>query len=317
MKFLKLLTLFCILSGLIPSAAAGQNRKQKPNKRRPSKVARKIILGPPILLEADNVPREKPYLTKAEAACPQFCALLTTLSGIEIEPKAGVYELTNHQRFQIKLLFKAERVEDQEYLSMASDAGARNPAGPTVELSVKKIENGRTVDIPISVSSSGGGKSLTVHRLSLSFKIPYPDEVRKKRARSWAEDMIRFIEEESAREGKPTPQWLADPETLANYLSQVAVDNQPGEYELRFRYQSKRKDVKNKTLETEPLRIRIVDAGNPFAHLLSKDSDKQSETPKGFYRTMNIDPQSLFVTFSDTQLVQPGASIACFSRFFL
>jgi hypothetical protein len=299
MKYVKLITVFCILSGLIISADAGQNRKQKPNKRRPPKVARKIILGPPILLEADSVPPEKPYLTKAEAACPRFCALLTTLSGIGIEPKAGVYELTNQQQFQIKILLKAARVEDQEYLSMASDAGARNPAGPTVELTVKKIENGRMVDIPVRVSSSGGGRDVTVLSLWLSLKIPYPDEVRKKRARSWAEDMIRFIEEGSAREGKPTPQWLADRETLANYLSQVAVDNESGEYELRFRYESKGKDVRNKALETDPLRIRIVDGGNPFAHFLSKDSDNESKTPKGFYRTMDIDPQSLLVTFSD------------------
>jgi hypothetical protein len=298
MKLLKLLTMFCILSGLIPSAASGQNRKQKPNKRRPSRVARKIKLGPPLLLKVYVVPPEKPYLTTAEAACPQFCALLTTLSGVEIEPKAGVYELTNQQRFQIRLLFKAEKVEDQEYLSIASDAGARNPADPTVELIFKKIENGRMVDIPIRVSSSGSGKSLTVHRLSIGLQIPNPDEVRKKRAKTWAEDMIRFIEEESAKEAKPNPHWL-DPETLANYLTQVVIDNQLGEYDVRFRYQSKGNAVRNRTFETEPLRIRIADGGNPITHLLSKDADKQSKTPKGFYRTMQIDPQSLLVTFSD------------------
>lgn len=298
MKSLKLLTLICILGGLIISASAGQNRKQKPNKRRVSKAAPKIKLGPPLLLKVNVIPPEKPYLSKAEVACPQFCALLITSSGMEIEPKAGVYELTNQQLLQIRLLFKAERVEDEEYLSLQSGTGGRSPAEPTVELTFKKIENGRMVDIPISVSSSGSGKNLTAHRLDLSLKFPYPDEVRKKRARSWAEDMIRFIEEESAKEAKPIPNWL-DPETVANYLTQVVVDNQLGEYDVRFRYQSKGNAVRNKTLETEPLRIRVVDGGNPIAHLLSKDGGKQSKTPKGFYRTMDIDPQSLLVTFTD------------------
>lgn len=67
--------LLFVLMGLFPGALVGQKHQAK--RKRKAIRARPLVLK----LEVISPEPEKPYLSKVEAACPKFCAILITYPG--------------------------------------------------------------------------------------------------------------------------------------------------------------------------------------------------------------------------------------------
>jgi hypothetical protein len=120
LKMFRAIILLFLLASLFPTAFAGQRHKAKRKRR----TIQPVLLK----LEVNSPEPAKPYLSKTEAACPKFCAILITYPGGELEPRDGVYELTSEQRLNMTVLLKADRVEDQyEDMSIVSKANSREP----------------------------------------------------------------------------------------------------------------------------------------------------------------------------------------------
>jgi hypothetical protein len=251
-----------VLASLVPTAFAGQ--KHKPKRKR------RTIPAQPVLLKLEVISPEpaKPYLSKTEAACPKFCAILITYPGGELEPRDGVYELTSEQRLNMTVLLKADRVEDQyEGMSIVSKANSRQP---TITLVVKKLIDGNRVTVPVKLSSSGSSKDLTIYRVRVELSIPYPEEIRRKRIDRLVDYWMKYMEEESAKQGMPMQRRPNDKEGIAYYFNEMIMDNQAGDYEINVGYHSKGKSVWNGALAAPPLRLRIVE-GEPLKPYLPKN----------------------------------------------
>jgi hypothetical protein len=256
--------LFFVLTSLFPGALEAQRYKTKRKRR--------AIPARPLVLKLDVISPEserRPYLSKREAACPRFCAILITYPGGEIEPRDGVYELKSEQRLSMTVLLKADRVEDQ-YEDMSIVSRRDNSLEPTVTLVVKKLVDGSGVAMPVKLSSSGVSKDLTIYRLHIDFSIPYPEETRRKRVDEFADYWIKYMEQESANQGKPWSPRPNEKEGLAYYLNEMIVDNQAGDYEINIDYRSKGKAVWKGTLTAQPLRLRIIE-GEPLKPYLPKN----------------------------------------------
>jgi hypothetical protein len=252
-----------VLASLFPTLLAGQ--KHKPKRKR------RTITAQPVLLKVEVVSPEpaKPYLSKMEAACPKFCAILITYPGGELEPRDGVYELTSEQRLNMTVLLKAERVEDQ-YEDMSIDGNKNNNEQPTVTLVMKKLIDGNKVAVPVKLSSSGSSKDLTIYRVRVQLSIPYPEEIRRKRVDRLVDYWMKYMEEESAKQGKSMRHLANDKEGLAYYFYEMIVDNQAGDYEINVDYHSKGNSVWNGALTAPPLRLRITE-GEPLKSYLPKN----------------------------------------------
>lgn len=187
----------------------------------------------------------------------------------EIEPSDGVYKLQSEQRLGMMVLLKADRVEDQ-YEGMSIMSSKANSLEPTITLVIMKLIDGNRVEVPVRVSSSGFSKDLTIYRLHIALAIPYPEEIRRKRVGALADYWIKYVEEESAKEGRPMRHLPNEKEGLAYYLNEMIVDNQAGDYEINVDYRSKGKAVWNGTLTAQPLRLRIIE-GDPLKPYLPKN----------------------------------------------
>ena len=145
MNKLRSIILFFVIVSLCPTAVTGQKRKGNRKRRR--------LPAPTIILQAGWISANgEPYLSKTEAACPKFCAILTTYQAGEVEPKNGVYEVSSEQRLSLKVLLKTDRVEDQyEDLSIAGITANKTPE-PTLTVLVTKFVDGNRVTIPVKVS---------------------------------------------------------------------------------------------------------------------------------------------------------------------
>jgi hypothetical protein len=261
-KIFRAITLLLILASLFPTAFAGQRHKAK-RKRRTLRVQ-------PVLLKLEVINPEpaKPYLSKMEAACPKFCAILITYPGGEIEPRNGVYEFTSEQRLSMTVLLKTDRVEDQ-YEDMSIVGNKNNNVPPTVTLVMKKSIDGNQVAVPVKLSSSGSSKDLTIYRVRVELSIPYPEEIRRKRVDGLVDYWLKYMDEESTKQGKPMRHLPNEREGLAYYFYEMIVDNQAGDYEINVDYHSKGKGVWNGTLQAPPLRLRIIE-GEPLKSYLPK-----------------------------------------------
>jgi hypothetical protein len=262
LKMFRAIILLFVLASLFPTAFAGQQHKAKRKRRK--------IPAQPVLLKLEVISPEpaKPYLSKMEAACPKFCAILITYPGGELEPRDGVYELTSEQRLSMTVLLKADRVEDQyEDMSIVSK---NNSVQPTVTLVMKKLIDGNEVAVPVKLSSSGSSKDLTIYRVRIELSIPYPEEIRRKRVNRLVDYWMKYMEEESAKQGTPMRHLPNEKEGLAYYLYEMIVDNQAGDYEINVDYRSRGKAVWNGTLTAQPLRLRIIE-GEPLKPYLPKN----------------------------------------------
>src|SRR5205823_4983470 len=88
-------------------------------------------------------------------------------------------------------------------------------------------------EAPFRVTSSGGGKDLTVYYVQADIDILEEKEIRLKRAKQFVEWMASQVRGDTGSQLLKTPDGKS---RMASYFEEQYINNPPGEYELTARY---------------------------------------------------------------------------------
>ena len=211
----------------------------------------------------------------AIAAAPGGRAQTPALPYLYITPAAGdgkqIEATPNHERIALRVCLRTRAVSDPieqldiQALNQHPDYFRQRP-GPNVTLTVTQVAPQRRTDLPFRVNSSGGGKSLTVHYVSVDIDLLEDRAVRRQRAQGFVE----WIAAEARRQGaaSQTLSILQDnPQRMQAMIDQFEdqyVNNPPGEYEIVAQYRPVSPGPHwTGTLVSRPFRVRVV-AGPDF-----------------------------------------------------
>jgi hypothetical protein len=139
----------------------------------------------------------------------------------------------------------------------------RPPANIT--LSVRRVWARGGEEVPFRVSSSGGGKDLTVYYVQADIDVLEEKEVRLKRAEQLVEWMAA-----QAPEGSRLLESAGGKSRMAALFEEQYVNTPPGEYEFIARYAPTTQDNWRGSLVSAPIRIKVVDHGDLFDAMKAK-----------------------------------------------
>lgn len=180
-------------------------------------------------------------------------------------------EVANNQRIALQICIRVRSVEDRfeqpdiQALNQHPDYFKERPPA-NITLSVRRIRAGGGDEVPIRVSSSGGGKDITLHYVQADIDMLEEKEVRLKRVR-------QFVEWMAAQPGASRSRLLEEPDgksRMAALFEEQYINNPPGEYEFLARYAPTTPDNWRGSLVSAPFRIKVVDRGDFLDALKAK-----------------------------------------------
>ena len=145
-------------------------------------------------------------------------------------------------------------------------AGITNAPGttkhPTVGIKVIGLSHGTRTQVPVQLTTSGGGNNLDALQSYLSLTIPVDRTQRQEQIRRFLE--ATASEASKTDTGSQTLHALrADPQRMVEAMdAYLPQQNQVGTYEIRCTYSSHQPGFWNITLESEPVLIAVIDQGD-------------------------------------------------------
>jgi hypothetical protein len=125
-----------------------------------------------------------------------------------------------------------------------------------VTLQVKQILAQGTVDVPIRIVSSGGGKNITLYNVDATFDMLEPREVRETRIRNFLEWMLDVARKNGGANLAESA--VNSRDKLISLYDEKYVNNPVGTYQITARYSPSTAENWRGVLVTNPLRIRVI-----------------------------------------------------------
>ena len=243
-----------------------------------------------------RIPLKQSWLVVAVAAAPggraqspAFPYLYIThptSDGKQVEAADRPLPAPNHERLQLRVCLRTRAVGDPieqleiQALNQHPDYFRQRP-GPNVTITVTQVAPQRRAGLPFRVNSSGGGKSLTEHYVSVDIDLVEDRAARRQKAQGFVE----WIAAEARRQGAAS-QTLSilqgNPERMQAMIDQFEdqyVNNPPGDYEIVAEYRPvSRGNHWTGTLVSRPFRVRVV-AGPDFFDRAREKAGARSPQP--------------------------------------
>jgi hypothetical protein len=189
--------------------------------------------------------------------------------GKEIEPVDGIVRIESSSKIRLIVRLQAASLSDGSELL---DIRALNQhpdywkhrLPPNVTLKVEQLDDGSAVEAKIRIYSSGGGVDLRTHLLYVGIHIVGDDAVRQPKLRQFAEWLYQAGQKLPAFPPIERERYIAE---MIRYLDESYVYNPPGRYRIVAHFQPATRTIWPVELDSEPLLIDIVEAGDPFEKL--------------------------------------------------
>jgi hypothetical protein len=183
-------------------------------------------------------------------------------TGGKVAPGAdGFIDVPNNERIRTRVFLRVRAVsdlfEDLEIQANQHPDYFKNRPPPNLTLHVRqRAPDSRTV--PIRITSSGGGKDLTIYDVDTTFDILEPPEVREGHVREFLTWQWDYLNKASPN---GVPYWMAD---KSGFMTQVLpvytdmyINNPVGTYEVAARYAPSTAQNWRGVLTSSPLKVRV------------------------------------------------------------
>jgi len=144
----------------------------------------------------------------------------------------------------------------------------------TLSLRVRRQTGSGWKDVPVSVHSAGGNLS----EEDAWFTLPLPLAQRRQRATRFFNALLKRPD---ARLQALTAQ---EKQSFIDAVVQQTLDNQPGTYDLQSVYSAHEPGFWNGSVQSRPVRLRIIDKGNPYTAFLAHSAKQRQSQESGTQR---------------------------------
>ncbi len=204
-------------------------------------------------------------LAAQEPAFPYlYIEVLEPTSGKVLQPQQGVIRVSNSKRIRLQIKLRA-RDDENRYADLFIKALNQHPETKrevTVELSVRRLVDGRREDVPFRVNSSGGGKNLTIHYVSADIDIL---DLAEKRAAEMRQLLGAMLTE--AQKQGPAGRFgeLARArDQLVPVFDEQYINNPRGDYEVQAVYSTRQPGMWTGRLQSKPVHLRVEYRGDLY-----------------------------------------------------
>lgn len=208
------------------------------------------------------------WATSQHPAAPSLYFRLASPRGSRTMGALQSAELSSSERIHLQICVRARGVEDHfEQPDLAAENKgpeyfAHRPP-PNVVLAIRRIDSRE--DVRFRVISSGGGKSLEVYYVDAEIDLLEEKAVRQQRA----EEFVEWMLTEPGGEYQSHLLRAAKPRLVDQFEEQY-IHNPVGEYEISARYTPSTPANWAGTLESRPVRFRVVEAVDFFEAIKAK-----------------------------------------------